>query len=130
VAIVVRDLEAAAERYQDLFGCPAGPVMENKERSTRAVMIDGGGASIELLQPTDPGNPFNEFLGDRDEGILHICFAVESVDKAFSYLKSKNVELADEAPRRGFNGHIFFTSPSSTGVSIELSELYPENRDA
>ena len=129
VAIVVRDLEAAIERYRDLFGLSSGPIMENRERATRAAVVNAGGANIELLQPTDESNPFNAFLGDREEGIHHICFAVESAETALGYLQSKNVELVDAEPRRGFNGHIFFTQESSTGVSIELSELYPENRD-
>ncbi|NQU96589.1 MAG: VOC family protein [Chloroflexi bacterium] len=129
VGIAVRDIEKAIERYRDLFGLSSGPIMENADRTALAAVVNAGGANIELLQPLNEGSPFNEFLGDRDEAIHHICFAVESIDKALGYLQSKEVDLADAEPRRGFNGHIFFTRESSTGVSIELSELYPENRD-
>ena len=125
----MRDIEKAIDRYRYLFGLPCGPIMENADRTALAAVVNAGGANIELLQPLNEGSPFNAFLDGREEGIHHICFAVESIDKALGYLQSKEVDLADAEPRRGFNGHIFFTKESSTGVSTELSELYPENRD-
>jgi len=130
VGIVVRDLEEAIGRYRDLFGLTSGPVMENPERGMRAAVVNAGGANIELLQPTDEKNPFTAFLAEHGEGVHHICFAVESADKALDFLRSKEIELTDTEPRPGFNGHVLFTEASSTGgVRIELSELYPENRD-
>jgi len=130
VGIVVRDLEEAIGRYRDLFGLTSGPVMENPERGMRAAVVNAGGANIELLQPTDEKNPFSAFLAEHGEGVHHICFAVESADKALDFLRSKEIELTDTEPRPGFNGHVLFTEASSTGgVRIEFSELYPENRD-
>ena len=130
VGIVVRDLEAAIERYRHLFGLAAGPVMENLKRGVRAAVVSAGGANIELLQPTDEQNPFTAFLAEHGEGVHHICFAVESAERAGDYLRSEGIELTDTEPRPGFNGCVLFTEASSTGgVRVELSELYPENRD-
>lgn len=129
VGIVVRDLEASIEQYRDLFGLASGPIMENPERGMRAAVVNAGGANLELLQPTDESNPFTAFLAERGEGIHHICFAVESAARAGDYLRSRGVELDGAEPRPGFNGHILFTEVSSTGIPVELSELYPENRD-
>ena len=130
VGIVVRNLEEAIGRYRDLFGLASGPVMENPERGVRAAVVNAGGANIELLQPTDEKNPFTAFLAEHGEGIHHICFAVESAGTAHGYLRSKGIELTDAGPRPGFNGYVLFTEPSVTGgVRIELSELFPENRD-
>ena len=130
VGIIVRDLEEAIERYSGLFGLASGPVMENPERGVRAAVVDAGGANIELLQPTDEKNPFTAFLAEHGEGVHHICFAVESAETAGGYLRSEGIELTDTEPRPGFNGYVLFTEASSTGgVRIELSELYPENRD-
>jgi len=56
--------------------------------------------------------------------VQHIAFAVKNIEDVLEELKSKNVQLIDEKPRRGAEGlSIAFLHPKSTGgVLIELCE--------
>ena len=44
-------------------------------------MIHVGDVEIELIQPTDPGTGVAKFLESKGEGVHHICFEVDDVDK-------------------------------------------------
>ena len=130
VGIAVRHLEEAVAHWQAVFGVRQAPIMESPERGIRAAVIDAGGTNIEFLQPMIEDHPFAAFLAEHGEGLHHVCFAVESVTAARDHLNSQGVQLTNEAPIAGFNGHFIFTDPASTnGVRIELSELYPEKLD-
>ncbi len=130
VGIAVRQLEETLPRWEAMFGVKQTPIMESPERGIRAAVISAGGTNIEFLQPMVESNSFATFLAEQGEGLHHVCFAVESVASARDHLKSQGVEFANESPMAGFNGHYVFTDPSSTsGVRVELSELYPEKRD-
>ena len=54
LSVVVRDLEAAAERYARLFGLKVHHRGESKEFGFKNAILPTGIGHIELLQPTDP----------------------------------------------------------------------------
>lgn len=69
----------------------------------------------------------NKFIAKRGEGIHHIAFEVDDVEKACEELKAKGVPLTTEKPFDGAHGaRVLFLHPKVThGVLIELCE-YPE----
>jgi len=61
-------------------------------------------------------------LEKRGEGLHHITFEVDDVDKELSRL-SELVELIDKKPRQGLEGLVAFLHPKSLrGVLIELCQ--------
>jgi methylmalonyl-CoA/ethylmalonyl-CoA epimerase len=74
--------------------------------------------------PTDKESVVAKFIEKRGEGIHHICFEVDDIEKMVSELKNKGVELVDEKPRLGAEGKkiIFLQLKSAHGVLIELKE--------
>jgi len=58
------------------------------------------------------------------EGIQHIAFRVDNIEKALEKLKKEGVRLIDEKPRYGAGGaKIAFLHPKSTnGILVELCE--------
>ncbi|MGB4254951.1 MAG: methylmalonyl-CoA epimerase, partial [Rectinema sp.] len=83
-----------------------------------------GDTEIELLESTDPEGPIGKFIAARGQGVHHMAFRVENIDKALSELKAKGVRLIDEEPRYGAGGaRIAFIHPKATGgVLVELCE--------
>ena len=69
----------------------------------------------------------SKFLVKRGQGIHHVAFKVDNIEKMLKQLKANGVVLIDEKPRMGIEGgKIAFLHPKSTGnVLIELCE----NRD-
>jgi methylmalonyl-CoA/ethylmalonyl-CoA epimerase len=93
--------------------------MENK-----VAFIPVGDTSIELLQGMTPDAPIARFIEKKGEGVHHIAYQVDNIEKALEELKAKGVALIDEKPRRGaHNSKIAFLHPKNTyGVLIELVE--------
>ncbi len=83
-----------------------------------------GDTEIELLESTDPEGPIGKFIATKGQGVHHLAFRVENIDKVLSELKAKGVRLIDEEPRYGAGGaRIAFIHPKATGgVLVELCE--------
>lgn len=124
IGIAVRNLKEVAKFYLDVFNVKASEETDVPERKLKIACIEISGVKLELLMPTDQDSVVAKFIEKRGEGIHHICFEVEDIEKAVSELKNKGVELVDEKPRLGVEGKkIIFLQPKSTsGVLIELKE--------
>jgi len=122
IGIAVRELEEAVERFSLLgFKETARGIVE--VFNTAISMVQSEETQLEFLQPLGTG-PVQKFLEKRGEGLHHIAFAVEDLERALNQLKDRGVKLIDEEPRRGFGGHrVAFLHPKSFGgVLIELVE--------
>ncbi len=124
IGIAVQDLAAALALYQDALGLGAAEVEEVAEQQVRVAVLHAGETRVELLESTAPEGPVGRFLEKRGEGIHHICFAVDDIERALAGLRQAGVKLLDERPRIGAGGRrIAFVNPRSAhGVLIELSE--------
>ena len=128
VAIAVGELGPAADSLGRLFGL-AGTAPETvASQKTDVVFLlpeasPGGAAAIELCCPN--GNPSLErFLARRGSGLHHVCFEVDDLAGALADLRTAEIPLIDEAPRRGARGHLVaFIHPRATGgVLFELCQ--------
>lgn len=81
-----------------------------------------GQTKIELLESTDPEGPIGKFLEKRGQGVHHLAFAVDDVNKSLNELEGKGVRLIDKTSRKGAEGlNIGFLHPKSTmGVLTEI----------
>ena len=123
IGIAVRDIADAAKFYHDVLGCRVSDQIDVPERKLKIAFIDVSGVNLEFLMPTDENSVLAGFIEKRGEGIHHICFQVDNVEKAALELQEKGAELVDR-PRMGAEGKkIVFIKPKSThGVLIELKE--------
>jgi methylmalonyl-CoA/ethylmalonyl-CoA epimerase len=80
------------------------------------------GANLELLEPL-PGSNMAKVLEKRGEGLHHITFEVDDVDKELSHLSELGIELIDKKSRPGLDGMVAFIHPKSLrGVLVELCQ--------
>lgn len=121
VGVAVRSLEAAAKAYEAL-GLTVEKVETVASEQVRVAFIPVGETHIELLEPTGPASPVARFLEKRGEGVHHLCFAVDDVEKAMADARDAGLALLDETPRTGAGGsRVCFIHPKSTGgVLVEL----------
>ena len=127
VGIAVDDLDAAILVYADLFGA----TLEHRERvedqGVEAASLRVGESRIELLQPLGPDTPVGKFLAKRGPGMHHMAFEVEDLAAELDRLKSLDVVLIDEQPRRGMIGlQVAFVHPEATGGV--LAEFVSDDR--
>ena len=124
IGIAVKDIKSVSKFYKDSFECHISEEMEIPERKLRIACIEISGVKLEFLMPTDKESVVARFIDKRGEGIHHICFEVDDIEKTVSELKNKGVEFVDEKPRSGVEGKkiIFLQPKSAFGVLIELKE--------
>lgn len=124
IGIAVSNLEEALKLYTDVLGLNLADTEIVEEQKVKVAFLPIGDTEIELLEPTDPDSPIAKFIEKRGQGIQHIAFRVDDIEKAIKEMKDKGMRMIDEKPRYGAGGaNIAFIHPKSTqGVLIELSE--------
>ncbi len=121
VAILVSNLDEAAKLYEGLFDVKIDKTETVSEQGVKAAILSlADGAKLELLEPL-PGSNMARMLEKRGEGLHHIAFEVDDVDRELNRLSEKGVELIDKNSRRGVEGMVAFVHPKSVrGVLVEL----------
>jgi len=124
IGIAVKNLEESISLYENVFGLKCYNIEEIKDQKVRTAFFKIGQTKIELLESTEPNGPIGKFIEKKGEGIHHIAFATNDLQKSLNDLKEKGIKLIDQRPKAGAEGlNIAFLHPKSTnGVLIELCE--------
>lgn len=122
IGIAVKDLNESIKYYEDILGLKCYAVEEVEDQKVITAFFKIGDTKIELLESTDPEGPIGKFIEKKGEGIHHIAFATDDVEKSLTEAKEKGIKLIDEKPREGAEGlQIGFLHPKSThGVLTEI----------
>ncbi|MDR1984768.1 MAG: methylmalonyl-CoA epimerase [Prevotellaceae bacterium] len=124
LGIAVKSLEQAISYYEEILGLKCYAIEEVADQKVKTAFFKVGQTKIELLEPTSPESTIAKFIEKRGEGVHHIAFAVDNVQKSLDEMAEKGVQLIDKAPRGGAEGlEIAFLHPKSTiGVLTELCQ--------
>lgn len=124
IGIAVKNLDETLKFYEDVLGIICTNKEEVDEQKVRVAFLPIGDTEIELLESTSDDGPIAKFIEKKGEGIQHIAYQVDDIEKAIEELRQKDIRLIDEKPRYGAGGaRIAFLHPKSTsGVLIELCE--------
>ncbi len=124
IGIAVKNLDESIRFYEDVLGLACYAIEEVKDQKVKTAFFKLGDTKIELLESTDPGGPIGKFIEKKGEGVHHLAFAVDGIEKALVTLQEKGIQLVDQQPRKGAEGlDIAFLHPKSTGgVLTELCE--------
>lgn len=123
VGVVVRDMEQAMRFYRDLLGLPVHKVEVMHDQGVKAALLQVGTSEIELLEPVVADNGVARYLERKGEGLHHICFEVDDVERDLGALKSRGTEMIDQQTRIGLAGRICFLHPSAmNGALVELCQ--------
>jgi methylmalonyl-CoA/ethylmalonyl-CoA epimerase len=124
VAIVVPDLDAAAEQYRVTLGARVSDAVDLPDHGVTTVFVELPNTKIELLHPLGVDSPIAAFLDRQPSGGLHhVCYEVENVLEARDRLVAAGARVIGE-PRTGAHGKaVLFLHPKDfSGTLIELEE--------
>ena len=128
IGIVVKDLEKSLHPYQDLLGLPLKETeeLELKGSKYRIAFLPASGVNLELVETSSTSGMAAEFLRDHGEGIHHIAFEVEDLDKTMEGLKAQGVQFVWDKPLQGSRGSkvAYFKAEEFNGVYIELVQKH------
>lgn len=129
IGIAVKNLNESNDLFKKLFGIQHYKIepLENEKVSTSFFML--GETKIELLEATDENSVISKFIKKKGEGIHHIAYEVDNIEKEMARLKNDGFELIyDEAKDGVDNKRICFLHPKTTnGVLVELCEEKKNN---
>ncbi|GAB6085581.1 methylmalonyl-CoA epimerase [Alkaliphilus crotonatoxidans] len=124
IGIAVKDLEQSLKFYEGILGLKCVDTEVVEEQKVKVAFLPVGDTEIELLESTHEDGPIAKFIEKKGEGIQHLAFRVENIEKAIEEMKAMGIRMIDEKPRYGAGGaKIAFCHPKSTnGILIELSQ--------
>ncbi len=124
IGIAVKSIEQAGKFYTDVLGLDIEDIETVAEQKVNVAFIPITDSEVELLESVEPDGPVAKYIEKRGEGIQHIAFRVDDINRSLEELKEKGVRLIDQTPRHGAGGaKIAFIHPKETnGVLVEICE--------
>ncbi|MFL2570432.1 MAG: methylmalonyl-CoA epimerase [Parvicellaceae bacterium] len=124
LGIAVANIEAANELFAKLLGKAHYKIETVESEGVKTSFFKVGESKIELLEATNPESPISKFLTKKGEGVHHIAFHVDDIEKEMERLKNEGFVLINENYKNGAdNKKVCFLHPKSTGgVLIELCQ--------
>jgi methylmalonyl-CoA/ethylmalonyl-CoA epimerase len=114
LSVVVRDIDAAIERYAKLFGLKVHHRGESKEFGFKNAILPLGRGHIEFLEPTDPTKPVGKFLEKHGEGVYLVGFDCQDIPGAVARLREQGARVDQR-------GEIAWVHPREAhGLFVEL----------
>lgn len=124
VAIVVPDLQKAADFYRNVMKSKVSEPVEQPEHGVTVIFVELENTKLELLHPLGKDSPVANFLEkNKTGGIHHVCFNVKDLSTAVKQMKDNNVRSLGK-PKIGAHGLpvIFLHPKDNNGVLTELEE--------
>ncbi len=136
IGVLVRDMDKAVEYYESLgmgpfeslnvkatdrkvYGKPADDVKNLAKVARR------GRLHFELIQPISGQSVQKEFLERHGEGINHLGFFVDDIEKEKAKLEKKGFKAISEGKFVGGGGFAYFDTHKVGGVMFELIQWPP-----
>jgi methylmalonyl-CoA/ethylmalonyl-CoA epimerase len=135
VAIIVRDIEAAARAWSDILGLPMPSIIitdtvdtahteyQGQPTPARAKLafIKMGQVDLELIEPIDAPSTWKDQLDQHGDSLHHIAFHVKGMKDKLAYLDSKGVPLVQRGDYTG-GRYAYVDSSTQLGCVVELLE--------
>jgi len=136
VGVIVKDMDKAIEYYQDLGIGPFKPMgtiavdrrvygkpADNVKNLARIAHL--GNVELELLQPISGESIQRQSLERHGEGIDHLGFFVDDIDKETARLVEKGFKVISSGKYVGGGGFALFDTDKVGGVLFELVQRPP-----
>lgn len=132
MAFAVRDANAALKQYQDFLGVGLdGEVKDYPKSRNRVAQFWVGDVEYQLCQSLDEGGRFDQWIKERGyEGLHHICYAVDYIDKALADAQAKGATLKECAACKVKGSHVHpegwvaFLDQEAGGIELEMMQVY------
>ena len=127
VAIVVPDLQAAANIYRQTLGATVTEPHDLPDHGVTTVFVELPNTKIELLHPLGEGSPIANFLEKNPSGGMHhLCYEVDDIYAARDQLVAEGARiLGDGEPKNGAHDKpVLFLHPKDfAGTLLEIEQV-------
>ena len=132
IGVVVKDLEAAKNYYQNQLGFSNfSALVDEPEQKVKIIFVTvglPGSPTVELIQPVAEGSAVFNFLKKTGGGLHHLSYEVKDLDKAIEHFKGlKALPIGRIYSGAGHQGQRVIWFYTSAKEIIELIEERKEN---
>ena len=132
MAFAVRNADVTLKQYQDLIGVGLeARIIDAPKARIRVAIFNVGDVEYQLNQSLDDDGRFSAWITARGyEGLHHICYAVDDIDKALSDAQAKGATLKEcsSCKVKGSHPHpegfVAFLDQDAGGIEIEMMQVY------
>lgn len=138
VGSVVRDLDKAIEYYRSLGIGPfesLNATSIDRQMYGKPITVDSiklrtmlakiGAIEFELIQPVKGETPQQKYLDNKGEGINHLGFIVDDIEKETEKLIKKGFKVIYRTRFKGGGGGTLFDTSEIGGVMFQLYQSPP-----
>ena len=137
VAVVVRNMNRAIEYFSSLGIGPfqAYPPIRDyvkvnvpdKEAFYRLSISQAqiGPVALQLIQPGEGKTIYKDFLDKNGEGVFHLGFVVDDVDKEEARLRARGLQVLSSGRRLDGSGFTYFDTAEKAGVVLLIRQNPP-----
>ena len=131
IGIAVRDIDSANKVYEKLFGRPHYKTESVESEGVITSFFKCGESKIELLEATNPDSPIAKFIEKKGEGLHHVAYEVDDIQKEMTRLSKEGFKVLNEIPKKGADNKwvVFLHPKSANGVLVELCQDINNNRN-
>lgn len=124
IGIAVKELGASNDLFTKLLGDKPYKTERVESEGVDTLFFRIGESKVELLHATSTDSTIAKFIEKKGEGIHHIAFAVEDIEKEVERLKAAGFQAISDKPKKGADNKLvfFFHPKSANGVLIELCQ--------
>lgn len=145
VGMIVKDIEETKKKFAELFNVPVPETMDGTEGAAKfhitqseymgkqnpeinaklAFFHVGGAMDIELIEPNDQPSTWRDFLNEKGEGIHHVAFVVDSIEKCMPGCEKFGMKLLQKGNFAAGDGrYAYLDASDSLKMIIELLERW------
>jgi methylmalonyl-CoA/ethylmalonyl-CoA epimerase len=124
IGIAVKNLTVSIPLFTKIFNTDCYKTEEVESEKVRTAFFRNGGTKVELLESLEPDGVIARFIEKKGEGMHHIAFEVENIEKEMARLRQEGFIFIYERAKKGAdNKLVCFLHPKETnGVLIELCQ--------
>jgi catechol 2,3-dioxygenase-like lactoylglutathione lyase family enzyme len=140
VGIIVKDIEATAQRLSDVLGLTKPPIFstpaydvvkttyrgEPSDATAKLAFFSVGQLQIELIEPDEKPSVWREFLEQQGEGAQHIAFPIKDTKRVTDYFNRYGIPVSQQGLYGDLSGmYTYLGSEDQLGTVVELLESFP-----
>ena len=124
IGIAVSDFSVSIPLFSKILNTDCYKTEKVESEQVNTAFFQKGETKVELLESFDENGIIARFIAKKGEGLHHIAFGVENIEKEMARLKKEGFVLLNETPKKGAdNKLVCFIHPKETnGVLIELCQ--------
>ncbi|MFO7600920.1 MAG: VOC family protein [Candidatus Desulfacyla sp.] len=138
VMIVVKDMEKAVKYFESIGIGPFKPYpplqeyenlkVEDEDAFYRLIMKEAniGPVVLQLCQPGPGKSIYRDFLERSGEGVQHLGFEVDDIEKEEEGLRKKGLKVLSSGRRSDGSGFTYFDTEKDAGVTLLIRKTSPQ----